>query len=245
MNNDGRARHVAVAGVLLATLCAPVNSPAQNDMPRTQDGYPDLNGNWSGRVPRGSTNVPRYKPEHAARVRELGGRREIEDPTYDCGQFGFPRAGPPQKLIQSPGEIVFLYATASGMAWRIVPTDGRPLPEYNDPTFYGDAVAHWEGDTLVIESTNFDVSMWLGARGDDGSNPPGPGDAYFHSGEMSAVERIRYEGENLLYEVSVTDPVVLAEPWVMDPITLRRMDEPPLEPPKCVAISPEEYGFGG
>ena len=232
----------AVAALVLSGVFA--TAGAQDSVPRLADGRPDLSGNWSGRAPRGSMNKPGYKAEFQGRVRELGGRREFEDPTYDCGHPGFPRAGPPQKIIHTPGEVVLLYGTTAGMAWRIVPTDGRELPEYNDPTLYGEAVGHWEGDTLVIEGQNYDVSTWLGARGDDGSNPPGPGDAYFHSQEMRTTERLRYEGENLVYDVTVTDPVFLAEPWAMDTITLRRRAEAPLEPPICIAIPPDDYGFG-
>ena len=69
-----------------------------------------------------------------------------------CVAPGVPRIGPPDKIVQRAGEAVFLYEDVSGSFFRIVPTDGRPHPTNNEPSFLGDAVGHWEGDTLVVET---------------------------------------------------------------------------------------------
>ena len=62
-------------------------------------------------------------------------------------------------------------------------------------------VGHWEGDTLVVETTNFVDETWFGE------------DGYFHSDAMRVVERFWRVGENLAYQVTVDDPKVLTQPW--------------------------------
>ena len=69
----------------------------------------------------------------------------------------------------------------------------------------GYTVGHWEGDTLVLDSISFVDTTWL-ARG-----------GFFHSDHMHVVERLTRQGNQIQYEVTVEDPEVLAEPWVMTP----------------------------
>ena len=70
----------------------------------------------------------------------------------------------PREIVQTQREIVILYE-ANGNVRRIL-TDGRPLPK-NDPTpwWYGYSVAHWDGDTLVVETTGFRDDVWLDVEG--------------------------------------------------------------------------------
>ena len=99
------------------------------------------------------------------------------------------------------GELIFLYEEISGDVYRIIPTDGRKHREDANPSYYGDAVGHWEGDTLVVETTNFVEETWFGE------------DGYFHSDAMRVIERFWRVGENLAYQVTVDDPKVLTQPW--------------------------------
>ena len=64
-------------------------------------------------------------------------------------------------------------------------------------------MAHWEGDTLVIDSISFIDTTWLGRGG------------FFHSDRMHVVERFTRQGDALMYDVTVEDPEVLVEPWVL------------------------------
>ena len=73
----------------------------------------------------------------------------------------------------------------------------------------GYTVGKWEGDTLVLDSIGFSDETWLGRGG------------YFHSDQMRVVEKFTRTGNQLLYEVTVEDPEVLVEPWVMPSRTLR------------------------
>jgi len=86
---------------------------------------------------------------------------------------------------------------------RILPLDNRKRDE-NDlqfSTFNGMGLAHWDGDTLVIDSVGFGERTWLGWEG------------YFHTDKMEVTERFTRIGDLLYYNFTVNDPDVLMEPW--------------------------------
>jgi hypothetical protein len=139
-----------------------------------------------------------------------------EDPVMTCQPLGIPRQGPPRRIIQSANDIVFFYQQygdgGGGQAeFRIIPTDGRERNERDgrETKYYGYTIGTWEGDTLVLDSTSFNDYTWL-ARG-----------GFFHSDQMRVVEKLTRKGDEIWYEVTVEDPVVLLEPWVMTPRLLR------------------------
>src|SRR6266536_4839483 len=68
------------------------------------------------------------------------------------------------EIVQTPRTIVQLIETYHG--FRIIPTDGRPHRDDVVPSNHGDAVGHWEGDTLVVDVTNFSDRNWLHHHGD-------------------------------------------------------------------------------
>jgi len=138
-----------------------------------------------------------------------------EDPVMTCQPLGLPRQGAPRRIYQSADDITFLYtqyADAGGGLgeFRVIPTDGRKHDEEAEfaNTYYGDTVGHWEGDTLVLDSIGFNDRTWLGRGG------------FFHTDQMHIVERFTRQGNTILYEVTVEDPGVLVEPWVLTPRTL-------------------------
>jgi hypothetical protein len=102
-----------------------------------------------------STPAPSYKPEFREKVKNLFDNESKTDEVFYCGKPGVPRIGPPRRIIQLPGEMVFLYEDVSGDPYRIIPADGRAHRKGANPSYYGDSVAHWEGDTLVVDVTNF------------------------------------------------------------------------------------------
>ena len=169
-----------------------------------------------------STQAPAYKPEFQAKVKYLSDNESKTDEVFYCGRPGVPRIGPPRKIIQLPNEIVFFYEDISGDPYRIIPTDGRPHRKDANPSYYGDSVAHWEGDTLVVDVTNFVDSTWFGENG------------YFHTDAMHVIERLWRDGENLVYQSTVEDPNVLTAPWTSYPRVVKPSTDPLEESPRCV-----------
>ena len=75
-------------------------------------------------------------------------------------------------------------------------------------------MGHWEGDTLVVETTGFTDESWLSKSG------------YFHGFDLKVTERLTRKGDTILYQVTVEDPEVLTRPWVMYPTTMRLNSDP-------------------
>jgi hypothetical protein len=227
---------------------------AQQPTPRMANGKPDLTGNWNFNAmnwrygnrrcdptqqegctralnqtmdfefeapSRFGPNRPLYKPEYWDKVQQLDMWTNKEDPVMTCQPLGIPREGPPRRIVQSAGDIIFFYTryTDGGGGYgeyRVIPTDGRKHDPQKaiESTYMGYTVGRWEGDTLVLDSISFVDSTWL-ARG-----------GFFHSDQMHVVERLTRQGDQIRYEVTVEDPEVLAEPWVMTPRTLRLNPNP-------------------
>jgi hypothetical protein len=168
-------------------------------------------------------NKPVYKPELLSKVKELSDLQAKLDPAFFCKLPGVPRMGPPAQIVQSTGLVVLLYGDQN--AFRVVPTDGRSHREDVEPSYLGDSIGSWEGDTLVVEANQFTEDTWLGS------------DGYFHSSAMRVIERFERTGDVLQYSVTVDDPEVLAEPWNMPTRTLRLSTNPAdaiVETPPCI-----------
>ena len=183
-------------------------------------GRRDAKGSVPGALP--SAAEPSYKPEFRAKVKDLFDHESKTDPVFYCGRPGVPRIGSPRRIIQLPNEMVFLYEDISGDPYRLIPTDGRPHKKDGNPSYYGDSVGHWEGNTLVVEATNFVDEMWFGEGG------------YFHSDAMRVTERLWRNGANLVYQATVEDPKVLTAPWTMAARVVKPSTEPLEESPRCV-----------
>jgi hypothetical protein len=168
-------------------------------------------------------NKPPYKPELLAKVKELSDLQAKLDPAYYCRPSGLPRIGPPGQIVQNPGMVVFLYGDPN--AFRVIPTDGRPHRTDVDPSSLGDSVAHWEGDALVVDATQFTDDTWLAS------------DGYFHSSAMRVIERLERTQDTLKYSATVEDPEVFTRPWAMNPRVLRLSVDPQdalVESPPCI-----------
>ena len=159
---------------------------------------------------------PLYKPEHWDKIIELDQWTNKYDPVMTCLPLGVPRQGPPARIFHTESDVTMIYRGgvdgAGGYAeFRMIPIDGKP----HDPrralqyTYMGYTVGRWEGDTLVLDSVGFSDETWLGRGG------------FFHSDQMRVIERFTRTGNEMLYEVTVEDPEVLVEPWVMPSRTLR------------------------
>jgi hypothetical protein len=165
----------------------------------------------------GMLTRPLYKPELWEKVQQLDMWTNKEDPVMTCQPLGLPRQGPPRRIYQTENDVLFLYSqyadAGGGLAeFRTIPIDGRqhgPDAKYANK-YYGDSVGHWEGDTLVLDSIGFVDTTWIGRGG------------FFHSDKMHIVEKLKREGDAILYDVTLEDPEVLAEPLVFPTRVLRR-----------------------
>jgi hypothetical protein len=109
------------------------------------------------------------------------------------------------QIIQTPGQVVIRYEMIHET--RIIHLDGRPHPGPNVRSYMGDARGHWEGNTLVVETTNF-----LGDRNGIGLN----GNGTPHSDAMRLVERFtRTDANTIKYEATINDPKTWTKPWTL------------------------------
>ena len=163
----------------------------------------------------GNLGRPLYKPEYWDEVQQLDMWTNKEDPVMTCQPLGVPRQGAPRRIYQSERDVTFIYrggdAGGGFGEYRVIPTDGRPHDPEADYsyTYLGSTVGHWEGDTLVLDSIGFTDRTWFGRGG------------FFHTDRMHVVERFTRQGEVLLYDVTVEDPEVLVEPWVLPTRTVQ------------------------
>jgi hypothetical protein len=197
----------------------PVPLPPGGPPPRMSDGHVDLSGVWfSG--PTGKANawsvvpdvpvkedpVP-FRPETAAKIKAMTRtERELKSPGVTCQPVGTPgmwTINPyPHQIVMKPG--LYVHLIESDNAWGVVHTDGRPhkKPEDLEPLYNGDQTAHWEGDTLVIDTISLDERTWINQSG------------WFHSDQAHVIERLRRPSMNYLeYQYTVEDSKVLTRPW--------------------------------
>jgi len=165
---------------------------------------------------------PKYKPEVQARVDELNENQVDMDPTLRCLPPGVPRIGPPDRIVQTPDTVVFLYEDISGPMFRLIPLNQEKHRQNIDPVPLGYSIGWWEGETLVVETTHLTDDTWLT---DDGS---------FHTEDLRVVERIRREGDTLYWQATAHDPAVLAEPWEMRERVAYLGDREIVQSPECV-----------
>jgi hypothetical protein len=168
----------------------------------------------------GNLGRPIYKPAFWDKVQQLDMWTNKYDPVMTCQPLGVPREGPPRRIIQTDKDIIFIYTGGDAGGgygeYRIIPTDGRKHTKNPDfeYTYLGDTVGRWDGDTLVLDSVGFTDATWFGRGG------------LFHSGQMHVVEKFTRQGDALLYDVTVEDPDVLVQPWVLPTRTVTRNQNP-------------------
>ncbi len=128
----------------------------------------------------------------------------------NCDPYGWPRLYQYNygfEFAMFPDHIVQFFEL--NHTWRTIWTDGRKLPD-EPPSlkWMGWNVGHWEGDTLVVESSGYDERSWLSQAMPDGG--------WIHSDQMKVVERWRRTGyATLESQITVTDPKVYTKPWTV------------------------------
>jgi hypothetical protein len=166
---------------------------------------------------------PIYKPEFWDKTQELDQWTNKYDPIMTCQPMGLPREGTPARILQTTSDIVMFYTTSDygggNIEFRDVQFDvgqknaqGLTLEQVRSRSveayYMGYSIGKWEGDTLVIDSTNFVDTTWFGRGG------------LLHSPDMHMIEKLTRKGDEILYQVTIEDPD-LVEPWVMPDRILR------------------------
>ena len=108
------------------------------------------------------------------------------------------------RILQTPNEVVISYEMVHDT--RVIPLDGRPHIGSKIRQYLGDARGHWEGNTLVVETTNLTDQTSIGANGN----------GLRHSADMKIVERFtRNAPDELQYEIHIDDPKTYTRPFTM------------------------------
>ncbi len=154
-------------------------------------------------------NFAPLKPGGEAFLEPRTGDMRHDEPRDFCLPAGFPSgilSANAMRFVQNKDFLVMAHEF-QGMT-RLIPLDGRPHREGLEPMFYGDPVGHWEGETLVIETTNF--KRWSL----DDYFYTNPKEYRMHSDALKTTERIsRKDATTLTYKLTIDDPKIFTAPW--------------------------------
>jgi hypothetical protein len=222
---------ISMTAVGLVLVLAGTSAAQSEDLPRMPDGKPDFSGMYTqpstvnGTGPRGNLifNADKMAPVKPGAESLLyeprNGDPRHDEPRAVCLPSGFPSGMLyvlPIQIVQNPKHIVIIPELQR--AARIIPLDGRPHREGLEPSYYGDSVGRWEGDTLVIETVNF--KRWIL----DDYHYTDPTKTRWHSDALRTTEHLRREGNRLHYRITIDDPKIFERPFSQDFVLTHRSD---------------------
>jgi hypothetical protein len=195
--NSSESVTVTVAGTSAEPSAS--ETPVTEAIPHMPDGTPDLSGIYI---------APFMSIRAVEKVRLKSGAESFDvgaDYAFDLTEHCLPPGVPgttewpyPLQIVQKPGLVLILYEAEH--LFRVIPTDGQTHPADLDPTWMGNSVGKWEGDTLVVDVTGF--------------NDKGAVEQYRHTAAYHVIERYRRTAyDKLSYEATIEDPNVFAAPW--------------------------------
>ena len=219
---------------LLVIALVPASSRAQSRaVPRTADGKPDLSGIWQVMntaawdiqdhqaqkgVPAGQGvvegNELPYTPAALEKKKVNFASRATADPETKCFLPGVPRITYmpfPFQIVQTPAQVTVLYEYAHAVRNIFMST---PHIEGQLYWWMGDSRGRWDGDTLVVDVTDFNDETWFDRAGN------------FHSDALHVVERYTLaDQDHITYEATIEDPKVFTRPWKMNMILNRHREK--------------------
>lgn len=215
--------------IVLLAVCStvPAQHKAQPEGAKAQsaEATPNLSGVWTQHAPPNarayalyalSKDEPPMTPWAEAKFKENKpsfGPRSAPDsndpvnPTTGSSAGCFPPGVPriyqhpfPMEIVQVPGRVIMLFEFDHHI--RQIYTDGRGHNKDLASLWMGDSIGKWEGDTLVVDTTNFNDKTWI----DRGGHP--------HSDQLHLVERIHKTASDILQiDITIEDPIAYARPW--------------------------------
>jgi hypothetical protein len=188
---------------------SPQSGPAKN---RTVSAAPDFSGVWFIDEYRRNL-LPNEDPPFQPWAEELFKKRNYEnthrspdggpDPTERCIPPGVPRTMGqpfPWEIVQTRNRVIMIFEYQSLV--RQIFTDGRGHPKDLEPTYMGNAIGKFEGDTLVVDTVGFNDKTWLDPMG------------LPHSDAMHVIERFRrIDHDTLAVEITIDDPKAYTKTW--------------------------------
>ena len=127
---------------------------------------------------------------------------ETNDPISNCFPPGVPRIYThpfPVQILQTQEQVAMLFEYDSMR--RHIYIDGRPHDTSLGPSWMGDSIGHWEGDTLVVDTVNFNDKTWLDRVG------------HPHSDALHLTERFRRAKDHLFDDITIEDPKAYTKSW--------------------------------
>jgi hypothetical protein len=216
----------------------PAVSPTAND---PFDPH-DLSGIWRYAGPLSVNTAPPMTPagkaKYDAAIPGLGasepGRNKPlgNDPIMVCDPIGYPRVltfgAYPMEILQLPTRIIMFFDFF--YTHRTIWMDGRKLEEDPEPTWYGYAVGHWEGNTLVVQSNGFNGRGWFSNGG------------YPWSEDAKLEERFtRTNHDTINVTMTLTDPAMYTKPWTIGPASLRWSPKEVMREDVCAPSDEKKY----
>src|SRR3954471_17392461 len=234
---DRAARVTLLLPALVLCASAAFAGPqaaAPASTPRTADGKPDLSGIWqtmtsaawnvedhtaSPGVPAGQGVVDGgaipYLPAAPAKRIDNFAHRATADPEGKCYLLGVPRiiyAGFPFQIVQTRDQLTMLFEWAH--ATRYLYTNGSAHPPGHIDWWMGDSRGRWDGDTLVVDVTDFSEDTWLDRAGN------------YHSPQLHVIEHWKFLDANTIeYQATLEDPQVFSRPWNISVLLYRHREK--------------------
>lgn len=184
--------------------------PPAGPTPRTADGHPDLSGAWAPNAIRQNVDmiatgvqVP-FQPWAEKLYKERKESHAKDDPEARCLPPGVPRMTTtpyPFRIMQTPALTLIVYEGGAHI-WRQIFTDGREHSKDPNPSWLGESIGHWEGDTFVIDTIGLNGDTWI----DESGLPT--------TDQLHVIEKIRRpDYGHLEIENIVDDPKAYTKPW--------------------------------
>jgi hypothetical protein len=207
-------------------------APGMKAPPHTPEGKPDFSGvyEWpkalSGERCKCSATIfdrnkfAPLKPGGELFLEPHNGDPRHDEPRDFCLPAGFPSgmlSANAVQFFQNKDYLVIVHEFQRMS--RIIPLDGRKHREGLEPSFYGDPVGHWEGDTIVVETTGF--KRWTL----DDYFYTDPNQSRMHSDALKTIEHIKWKNATTVaYQITIDDPKIFTAPWSQDFEMTRRPD---------------------